>query len=137
MGLEVKLNLDSHIPVYLQIVYQVRKAIGCGNLQPGDRLPVVRELAKTLAINPNTVARAFKKLQEQGFLTPRGHLGTFVSNDVTPATRERRKYEVYCRVIQMIEEISYLGMPAEDIAEVLQKHFNLLRKEAGMEECKC
>jgi GntR family transcriptional regulator len=137
MGLEIKLSLASRIPLYLQIVYQVRKAVGDGNIQPGDRLPVVRELAKTLAINPHTIVRAFKELQDQGFIMTRGYLGTFVAHDVTPTIRERRKYEVYCRVTQMVEEIRYLGMPAEDIIEVLQKHLNLLRKEAGMGECKC
>jgi GntR family transcriptional regulator len=137
MGIEIKLNLASHIPLYMQIVYQVRRAVGIGNLRPGDRLPVVRVLAEGLGLNPNTIGRAFKELRDQGFIVTRGYLGTFVADDVTPVIRERRKYEVYGRINQMVEEIRHLGMPLTDVVEVLQKHLNQLRREAGMEECKC
>lgn len=72
-------NIDVHSgkPIYLQLKEQIKKAIASGRLPAGDKLPPVREMAMELKINPNTVARAYRELKEEGFLrTARGR-GTF------------------------------------------------------------
>lgn len=79
-----RLDSGSGIPPYLQLVQQVRQAVLMGFLQPGDRLPLIREAVQTLAINPNTVAKAYRQLEHEGLVTGRPGQGTFV-NDVASA----------------------------------------------------
>jgi GntR family transcriptional regulator len=79
-------RLDGHsgVPPYLQLVQQVRQAVLLGFLQPGDRLPLIREVVETLAINPNTVAKAYRQLEQENLVTGRPGQGTFVNE--APAT---------------------------------------------------
>ena len=73
------------MPTYLQIVEQVRQAVRLGMLQPGDQLPTVKEVVGTLAINPNTVLKAYRELDHEGLIEARRGQGTFVSSVLTPA----------------------------------------------------
>ena len=77
--MRLKLEPASPIPMYLQIVEQVRHAIAAGTLQPDDELPSVRALAATYLINPNTVAQAYLELEREGLLSKRRGAGTYVS----------------------------------------------------------
>ncbi|HEV3387658.1 MAG TPA: GntR family transcriptional regulator [Solirubrobacteraceae bacterium] len=80
----VQFHLDSTsgVPAYLQIVQQVRQAISLGVLRPGDQLPTIKEVVGSLAINPNTVVKAYRELDLAGILDARRGQGTFVSDDV-------------------------------------------------------
>ena len=73
----------SGVPTYLQIVQQVRQAVRLGVLRPGDQLPTVKEVVGSLAINPNTVLRAYRELDLEGMTEGRRGVGTFVSDGVT------------------------------------------------------
>lgn len=72
------LDLGSGVPTYLQLVHQVEHALRLGYLVPGDRLPRVREVVAELAINPNTVAKAYKELETKGLTVGRPGQGTFI-----------------------------------------------------------
>lgn len=74
-------RLDTHsgVPPYLQLVQQVRQAVLLGFLQPGDRLPLIREVVEDLAINPNTVAKAYRQMEQEDLVTGRPGQGTFVN----------------------------------------------------------
>jgi GntR family transcriptional regulator len=76
----IEFHLDSRSPVgtYKQLVQQVRQALRVGLLEPGDQLPRVREVAESLAINPNTVLKAYRELELEGLVEGRPGLGTFV-----------------------------------------------------------
>ncbi len=82
--IEFRLNPQSGVPTYLQLVQQVRQAIRLGLLQPGDQLPTVKEVVGSLAINPNTVLKAYRALDHDGLVEPRRGQGTFVSLLPTP-----------------------------------------------------
>jgi GntR family transcriptional regulator len=73
-----RLDARSGVPTYLQLVNQVRQAILLGYLQPGDQLPTVRQVAAELAINPNTVAKAYRELEREGLAAARSGQGTFI-----------------------------------------------------------
>jgi GntR family transcriptional regulator len=73
-----RLNTHSGVPPYLQIVQQVRQALQVGILQPGDQLPTVKEVVAHIAINPNTVAKAYRELESVGIAEGRTGSGTFV-----------------------------------------------------------
>jgi GntR family transcriptional regulator len=73
-----RLDGRSIVPPYLQIVQQVRQALRMGVLDVGDKLPTVREVVATTAVNPNTVLKAYRDLEREGLVEPRAGLGTFV-----------------------------------------------------------
>src|ERR1700753_512418 len=74
------LDARSGVPTYLQLVQQVRQAVRLGVLAPGDRLPTVKEVVAELAINPNTVLKAYRELDLEGLVEGRRGVGTFVSD---------------------------------------------------------
>ncbi|GAA4261620.1 GntR family transcriptional regulator [Dactylosporangium darangshiense] len=86
-----RLDSRSGVPPYRQLVHQVRQAVLMGYLRPGDRLPLIREAVETLAINPNTVAKAYRQLEQEGLVTGRPGQGTFV-NDVASAAIPAEDY---------------------------------------------
>jgi GntR family transcriptional regulator len=89
------LDMHSGVPVYRQIVDQVRGAVATGSLSPGDQLPTVRQLAVDLEINPNTVVRAYRELEYDGLLETHQGTGTFISNQKPqhPAQQRQRQLE--------------------------------------------
>lgn len=115
------LRLDSRSgqPIFEQIAFGVKNAVARGELNPGDRLPSVRELAKELAINPNTVARAYDALEASGVIVRRQGSGCFVAErnpSLVEAERLRRLDELLERALT---EAFHLGFePAEVLARV-------------------
>jgi GntR family transcriptional regulator len=93
--IEFRLDPAAGVPTYLQLVHQVEHALRLGYLQPGDQLPKVRDVVATLAINPNTVLKAYKELETKGLTVGRPGQGTFVqatlSQIALPELTELRK----------------------------------------------
>src|SRR2546426_231469 len=87
--IEFRLNSHSGVPTYLQLVQQVRHAVRLGLLQPGDQLPTVKEVVGGLAINPNTVLKAYRELDHEGLMEGRRGQGTFVSSEPPLAAARR------------------------------------------------
>ena len=75
----LKLNHHSGIPPYLQIVQQVRQAVKLGHLKEGDRLPTVKEAVGMVAVNPNTIAKAYRELEGRGIVKAKAGVGTFIA----------------------------------------------------------
>jgi len=87
-----RVDPGSSEPLFQQIVNRVKQAVATGALKPGDRIPSVRELAKELVINPNTIARAFRDLEAEGVTVSRRGSGTFVAERrVVLTDKERRR----------------------------------------------
>jgi GntR family transcriptional regulator len=84
--IEFRLNARSGVPTYLQLVQQTRQAIRLGLLRPGDQLPTVKDVVGQLAINPNTVLKAYRELDHEGLVEGRRGQGTFVATTVAGAT---------------------------------------------------
>ena len=85
--MHLRVNPTDGVPIYLQIVNQVKYLVAAGRLLPGEELPPIRTLAERLAINPNTVARAYRELEVAGVVVKRGTTGTFVSDAGSPLAR--------------------------------------------------
>ena len=81
-----RVDTGSGVPIYRQLVHQVRRDVMLGRLQPGDQLPSVKEVVDSLSVNPNTVVKAFSELEHQGLVVRRQGIGTFVaaSPSMTP-----------------------------------------------------
>src|SRR3954452_3355241 len=87
---QIHLSPQDGVPIYLQIVTQVKYLIASGRLQAGEELPPIRTLAEQLLINPNTVARAYRELETAGVVTKRRTTGTYVSGTGSRLAREER-----------------------------------------------
>jgi GntR family transcriptional regulator len=83
---DFRLNAASGVPTYLQLVQQVEHALRLGYLKPGDQLPKVRDVVASLAINPNTVLKAYRELETKGLAAGRPGQGTFVQATLSQAT---------------------------------------------------
>ncbi|MFC4063248.1 GntR family transcriptional regulator [Planomonospora corallina] len=100
--IEFHLDRGSGVATYLQLVHQVKQALRLGALRPGDRLPTAREVVDALAINPNTVLKAYRELEREGLVAGRPGLGTFVQHSIGGArlaehTALRRDLEGWVR----------------------------------------
>ncbi|MGH1562479.1 GntR family transcriptional regulator [Mumia sp. DW29H23] len=84
--IEFHLDSRSGVSAYLQLVQQVRRALRLGLLAEGDQLPTVKDVARQLAINPNTVLKAYRDLERDGLVAPRPGVGTFVTRTLTDNT---------------------------------------------------
>jgi GntR family transcriptional regulator len=82
--IEFHLETRSGVPTYLQLAQQVRQAVRLGLLRPGDQLPTVKEVVSSLAINPNTVLKAYRELEHDGLAEGRRGVGTFVREQPAP-----------------------------------------------------
>jgi GntR family transcriptional regulator len=115
------IDLHSGVPVYRQLIDQVRGGIASGSLSPGDQLPTVRQLAVDLAINPNTVMRAYRELDLGGLLETHQGTGTFIS-DKKP---EKNSAERDRQLIQMAGEFAAragaAGYTLEDLIDRLRE----------------
>src|SRR5882724_12813455 len=100
-GFVLKLDLRSGVPVYRQIIDQVLGGISTGGLKPGDQLPTVRQLAVDLAINPNTVVRAYRELEIREVLATQQGTGTFI----TDKKAEKNEVERQRRIAQLSGEL--------------------------------
>jgi GntR family transcriptional regulator len=112
----------SRLPIYQQLVMQLREGIARGDLEPEERLASVRRLSTELAVNPNTVARAYTELEREGLLVSRPGLGIFVArqkNELTKTARDRRLADLLDRCLT---EAVHLGYSADEvIREVTQR----------------
>jgi GntR family transcriptional regulator len=88
-----RLDRTSGLPAYRQLVDQVRHAVRLGSLRPGDQLPTVRDVVKQVAINPNTVHRAYRELESQGVTEGRQGSGTFVRRTLSKMPKEQTELE--------------------------------------------
>lgn len=119
--IQIQIDLKSGVPFYRQIIDQVKSAMSAGLLDPGDRLPTVRQLAVDLSINPNTVSRAYTELELTGLVETQLGSGTFVSHkDVSHDDVERRRMlDQLCQ--EFLSKASSYGFSLENILKNLEQ----------------
>lgn len=114
------LDLKSGVPVYRQIVDQVRGAIAAGSLSSGDQLPTVRQMAVDLEINPNTVVRAYRELEYGGLLETHQGTGTFISDQKIPRAGDERHRQLGQIVSDAIARAGAAGFTIQDVLEQMR-----------------
>lgn len=115
---QIQVSFRSGGPVYLQLVDQIRQQVSAGDLLPGDQLPTVRQLAAELRLNFNTIARAYRILDEAGLISTQQGRGTYISEETPPgvlAEIRQRSLEELTRAY--LGEARQLGFSAEDIRQ--------------------
>jgi GntR family transcriptional regulator len=114
------LDLKSGVPVYRQIIDQVRGALASGALTTGDQLPTVRQLAVDLEINPNTVVRAYRELELGGLLETHQGTGTFISAQKLPRADAERERQLSQIVADAVARAGAAGFAIDDLLEQLR-----------------
>ena len=113
----VNIDPSNGLPIYMQIVQQIKRGIAVGRLQPEDPLPSVRQLATELRVNPNTVARAYLDLEIEGVIYKRQGHGTFVSGQGVEMSKRERRRAVGRHLEKAVVEGVHLGLDEEEMRE--------------------
>jgi GntR family transcriptional regulator len=109
------------LPIYLQIVNQIKTSIAMGRLLPEDPLPSVRQLAVDLTVNPNTVARAYLDLEYEGIIYKRQGAGTFVSSQGVEMSKNERRKVVGELIEKALVEGVNLGLEEKELREAFER----------------
>lgn len=125
--IEFRLDRRSGVPAYRQIIDQVRHAVHLGILQPGDQLPTVREVVKQIAINPNTVHRAYLELELQGLTEGRTGKGTFVRQSLSEVSSQQSK--LLSQLEQWIRRARKAGLASEAIEAIIAEAMHSMKEE--------
>ncbi len=118
-----RLDLQSGVPVYRQIIDQVRGGVASGSLAIGDQLPTVRQLAVDLSINPNTVVRAYRELELGGTLETHQGTGTFISAQKFRNGEQERARQLAQIAADCIARAGAAGFTVDDVIEQLRTSF--------------
>ena len=114
------IDLHSGVPVYRQLVDQVRSGMASGSLNAGDQLPTVRQLAVDLAINPNTVMRAYRELELGGLLETHQGTGTFIANKKLQKNSPERERQLSQMAGEIAARAGAAGFTLEDLIDRLR-----------------
>jgi GntR family transcriptional regulator len=119
----VRIHISSSdgVPIYLQIVNQLKYQVASGRLVPGEELPPIRVLAEKLVVNPNTVARAYRELEAAGVVEKRRTAGTFVSEAGSPLARRERIKILTERIDALLAEARQMGVEVSEITELIAR----------------
>jgi GntR family transcriptional regulator len=124
-----RLNPSTGVPLYLQLMEQIRHGIETGALKAGDQLPTIRKLAEDLVMNPNTVVRAYRELEHEGIIEVRHGSGAYVSEAVSGRTRVTRKAQGI--VQSAIEKLYDLGLMGDEIRRLFENEIAQVRATLG------
>lgn len=116
-----RLDLASGVPVYRQLIDQVQLAIASGALSGGDQLPTVRQVAVDLAINPNTVMRAYRELEIRGTLTTQQGSGTYVTPAAVQADEAQRQAQLSRLAAECASKAGAAGFSLQELLERLKE----------------
>ena len=132
----MQLHISPHdgVPIYLQIVNQVKYLVASGRLEPGEELPPIRTLAEQLLINPNTVARAYRELEMAGVVIKRRTAGTYVSDSASPLARRQRLKIISERVDALLAEARQMNIDIEELIELVQERDETMQAAASKEK---
>jgi GntR family transcriptional regulator len=133
MGDSIFFHIDPHngLPIYDQIVRQIKFAVAGGVLRSSEMVPSVRELARELAINPNTIARAYRQLQDDGVLQAVRGTGLEVTSGAGQRCREERIKLIRARLRQVLTEAKQSHLGPQQVRELAEKELKVIEKETS------
>jgi GntR family transcriptional regulator len=127
-------NPSSGVPLYLQLMEQVKHGIETGALRPGEQLPGIRPLAEELVINPNTVAKAYRELEHEGVIELRHGAGAFVSSNARAKKATDTIRQAQSMVAATIERLRARGVMDEEIRRLFEAELAGLTRTGGRRE---
>lgn len=130
--MNIRISTADGVPIYLQIINQVKQLAATGQLKPGDELPPVRSLGEQILVNPNTVARAYRELEREGLIFTRRGAGTYLSDSGSALSKSEKTRILSDRIDALLAEASNLRIGTEEVITLLNRRAKLLgdqRKE--------
>src|SRR5215471_16867078 len=127
--MQIHISASDGVPIYHQIVSQVRYLIAAERLQPGEELPPIRVLAEQLTVNPNTVARAYLELERAGIVTKRHGSGTYVSEARSTMTQREKTKILAERVDTLLAEARHLDVGLDEVIKLLRERDAVMKEE--------
>ena len=122
IGKYLNINHSSGIPVYRQVMEQIKKAVATGDIMADEKLPTIRDLSGVLKINPNTIAKVYNELERENIIYKRQGMGTFVSPQVKRSeTLKVRKAEAFNAATHFLLETWALQLSHEELTDILQE----------------
>src|SRR5262245_40061052 len=119
--MDITINVTDGVPIYRQIVNQVKYLVASGLLQPGEELPPIRTLALQLKVTPNTVVKAYGELETAGVIHKRQGSGTFVSEGRLKLPLRERRRVIEQRIDALLAEAHHLNFTDEDILRMIRE----------------
>ncbi len=126
--IEFSLDTQSGVSPYLQVVHQVRRALRLGLLVEGDQLPTVKDVVASLAINPNTVLKAYRELERDGLVAARPGVGTFVTQTLTDSTLSAHE-PLRRDLVRWLTKARTAGLDEESIEALFTSTFRSVNEE--------
>ena len=129
--MNLRINFSSGVPIYLQLMEQIKHAVETGAIRAGEQLPTIRSVAEELTMNPNTVARAYRELEGEGIVEVRHGLGVFVAGQRSSAakTAEIRKAGELLR--SAVEKGMALDLSEAELRRVFEEELSRLQEKAA------
>ncbi len=127
--MQIHITATDGVPIYIQIVNQVKHLMAAGRLTPGDEIPPIRLLAEQLTVNPNTVARAYLELERAGMVTKRHGSGTYVSETSAPLPQREKIKILSSRADALLAEARHLGVSLGETIRLIRERDALLDRE--------
>ena len=127
--MQIHLSPNDGVPIYLQIVNQVKYLVASGRIAPGEEVPPIRALAEQLLINPNTVARAYLELERSGIVTKRQGSGTYVTEAASTLSRREKIKLLARRADVLLAEAEHLDVPLDELLDLLRERYETMHPQ--------
>ncbi len=132
----IEINFKSGMPVYLQVVDQIRAAAASGQLRPGDPLPSIRPLAMQLRVNRNTIAKAYTELETQGLIETVAGKGCFIKNSSSPFRKQVRDQMLVVEIDQAVVAAHHLGVKRNEFLGLVNERLDAFEERAAAARAK-
>ncbi len=129
--MHIRIAIHDGVPIYRQIVNQVKYLIASGQLAPGEELPPIRTLAKQLQITPNTVVKAYDELEHDGVIQKRQGAGTYVSEFISPLARREQRKILAQRIDALLTEALQMDVAYGDLLALLRERYEKMGHDTG------
>jgi GntR family transcriptional regulator len=131
----IEVDFRSHVPIYVQIVERIKHLIATGVMNPGDQLPTVRQLAADLRVNFNTIARAYRMLDESGVISTQQGRGTYVLEPLPPERAQRLRAAALEELARsLVREAERMGFEPDEVSEAYKEKIDQWREKGSLPE---
>ena len=124
--MQIHISTNDGVPIYVQVVNQIKFLIASGRLVAGEELPPIRVLAADLLINPNTVARAYRELETAGIVEKRRTNGPYVSEQGSPLAKRERVKILSERIDTLLADASHMDVSLEELQKLVEQRYALI-----------
>lgn len=124
--MQIHITASDGVPIYVQVVNQIKYLVAAGRLVAGEELPPIRTLAEKLVVNPNTIARAYRELEMAGIVEKRRTAGTYVSDQGSPLARRERMKILTDRIDQLLAEAGHMDVSLDEVLRLVQQRYSVI-----------